>query len=152
MVTFHEPSQLLAVGGMDGLISVFDLKQGTRIHLLDMRARDTSRDPHSHHPTCDALTSQLLSDDEQGPTPGVSAMSFNAQGRVMAVYSYQDNQVYFWQMYSALSFFGFSLRPQLVRSCAVPRVPFLWSDIRINWVSQKEGSIIRGKAAFDFSM
>jgi len=142
MTSFHQGSQMLAVGTTDGKISVYDLKQAQRIHLLDPN-EDSDEDEDNHYSPSVPRRSRDSRDWERnkklslGPPPGITAVAFNSQGQFIASYSHSDAEIRFWQLHS-MSFFGFSLRPQIHCSFSVPRakltslegVMLLWTSPR----------------------
>ncbi|KAJ1549480.1 hypothetical protein HK405_001915, partial [Cladochytrium tenue] len=66
-VTFHQASQRLSIGTPEGVCIVYDLKSATRVQILEGHQRS------------------------------VSAVSFSADGRLIASYSAEENCVRLWQ-------------------------------------------------------
>ncbi|KAJ3010098.1 UNVERIFIED_CONTAM: hypothetical protein HDU68_002329, partial [Siphonaria sp. JEL0065] len=69
-VAFHHGSQKLAVGTMDGLTVVYDLKTATKGQVLE------------------------------GHTKPVTAVAFSPDGKMSVTYSFEENSVRFWQLSS----------------------------------------------------
>ncbi|KAJ3065390.1 hypothetical protein HDU98_011256 [Podochytrium sp. JEL0797] len=69
-VAFHHGSQKLAVGTMDGLTVVYDLKTATKVQVLE------------------------------GHTKPVTAVAFSSDGKLSVTFSFEENCVRFWQLSS----------------------------------------------------
>jgi WD40 repeat protein len=145
MVCFHQNSQLLAVGSIEGLISVFDLKQAVRVHLLDAhpskeKEKEAAAASSSHHKN--PLPLPLNENELIG---GITSLAFNEQGRLIAAHSNAMKTLYVWQLYNQFSFFGFPLRPQLLQSFqAPPGNPPV--EAKIIWTTPKSIELVRGNA------
>jgi len=151
MVSHNKQSQLLAVGGEDGFLSVYDLKQGVRTHYFDVHPKEIH-----HHPSPSSF-SALLTNAPPLSLPlvadsvalsGIVAVAFNPQAKMVACYSYQEGQMYCWQLHSSppLSLLGISQKPQITRIFPVPRQQ--WGglhDIHLVWTSSKVIELTRSK-------
>ena len=113
--TYHRTTQLLAVGRRDSHITIYDLKQGQKIHDLNTKETPTTK-------TSSFSFSQLSSSvfysssggsgggeggkggggkgggeggeiDLDAPLEGVIGVSFNEAGKVMAAFNYQEGTV-----------------------------------------------------------
>ena len=136
MTSFHQGSQLLAVGTTQGTISIYDLKQAQEIHVLDPN-EDEDKDDYSPQQSRQEAT--WVPKRKTGPSapPGVTAVAFNSQGQIIAAYSFEEGEIRFWQLYS-MSFFGFSLRPQVHCSFSVPRGRWTsLDDVVLHWTSPR---------------
>ena len=152
MVAFHQGSQLLAVGDGSNLLSVYDLKQGVKIHELHCKGASSGVASNSRKSTLSppplsssVADARLTSAAMQGKViSGITATAFNDQGRIVAAYSFEDGQIYFWQLYSPLSFFGIG-RPQLLCSFGVSKMSWPSLErIRLQWTSARSLTLVRG--------
>eukprot|EP00008_Paramoeba_atlantica_P004379 CAMPEP_0201483800 /NCGR_PEP_ID=MMETSP0151_2-20130828/7986_1 /ASSEMBLY_ACC=CAM_ASM_000257 /TAXON_ID=200890 /ORGANISM="Paramoeba atlantica, Strain 621/1 / CCAP 1560/9" /LENGTH=187 /DNA_ID=CAMNT_0047867113 /DNA_START=874 /DNA_END=1437 /DNA_ORIENTATION=- len=142
MTSFHQRSQLVALGEIDGTISVYDLKQAQRVHHLDP-FEDSAEEPR-YHPIKQPNGRTKYGKSGAVP-PGVTALAFDGQGQMIASYSFQSGEIHFWELYS-LSFFGFSLRPQLKCTLSVSRVKWpTLEQVALFWKSSHEVELIRGQ-------
>ena len=134
MTSFHQGSQLLAVGTTEGTISIYDLKQAQEIHVLD-----PNEDLEEESPAATRREATWVPKRKIGPSapPGITAVAFNSQGQIIAAFSFEEGEIRFWQLYS-MSFFGFSLRPQVHCSFSVPRGKWTsLDDVVLHWTSPR---------------
>jgi WD40 repeat protein len=69
-ISFHSPSQRLAVGCLEGITIIYDLRSATKVGVLE------------------------------GHQKSVSAVSFSADGKLIATFSVEENCLKFWQPFS----------------------------------------------------
>ena len=130
-VAYHRTTQLLAVGGRDSYISIYDLKQGQKIHDLNTKEAPPTKTSSFSFSLSSSVFYSSSGGGEGGKgesaggggggevdldvaLEGVVGLSFNEVGKIMAAFSCQDGQVFFsfFFFFFFISFsFSFFLTP-----------------------------------------
>eukprot|EP00742_Colponemidia_sp_Colp-10_P008079 GILJ01008720.1.p1 GENE.GILJ01008720.1~~GILJ01008720.1.p1 ORF type:complete len:1456 (+),score=203.82 GILJ01008720.1:39-4406(+) len=123
MVSFHQQTQRFAVGTVESIIIIYDLRTATKWRILE------------------------------GHSNSLSALSFSRTGDYLASYSSKDLTVRTWQAGSSGFFGGilgiqgrclklFQLQPLQVDAGSISASDFL-QNVRLDWVDQKELRLMR---------
>ncbi|KNC84960.1 hypothetical protein SARC_02851 [Sphaeroforma arctica JP610] len=123
MVSFHAPSQKLAVGSSSGLVVLYDLKTARRWQDIDTKQNE------------------------------VTAVAFSNDGRVLASYSARDLSLKFWQTnMSIFNILTNTIRCISTHKVPACDQKVLDEDVRLVWIAANTLSLCRDHNEVTFSV
>ena len=147
MMAFSQGTQRLAVGTIDGVVLIYDLRTATKWRILQVRVR--TRVPNLPLPLPLALTTKwrLL----QGHEQPVSALAFSGAGDQVASFSSGDGTLRWWQAGSSGLFSFLGLQGSCIHVTRTGHTPPPGSLLQIEWTSASAVSLSCNKVARSLS-